>query len=468
MSLTAGAESLTSTIASYIERVRYEDIPPRVLAPIKDSVRDAIGCGVIGSRSRDVKILTDYLCEMNSAPEAVIWGTSRRACAPFAAAANAAAVHAWDFDDTVLPGIVHPAGIVVSTGLAIAEKKKEPLNGRDFLTAVVAGYEVGNLMSVALGGRDWRVHGFYNTVPVIFSAVAMAGKLLGLDRRKLAGAIGIAATQASGLYSATMTKRLNAPKAVEGGIFAAELAHRGYEAPVDAIGDEQGFLKTFSRDPRGEVIPREIGQYAFEVYHKAYPAIRSNHAAIYAARLLQDEHPPQLRPENIRKITVYADRLTRLYTVDTPGGGTTVETVGNALVSLPFGIAAMLVDGELSLAQCSEERIRDSQIQKLLKKVEIRVDPEIDKLPPTQRYRATVEVELENGEKYRKFCPAPKGDPANRMSEREMYDKFLRNTTVVFARARMEELFGLMHMFEAIDDVRKISQLLLRQEQENG
>ena len=319
-------------------------------------------------------------------------------------------------------------------------------------------------MSAALGGREWRVQGFYNTVPVIFGAAAVAGKLLGLDHGKLVGAIGIAATQASGLYSATMTKRLNAPKAVEGGIFAAELALRGYEAPVDAIGDEQGFLKTFSRDPKREVIPRDIGRYAFEVYHKAYPAIRSNHAAIHAARLLQDEHPQALRPENIRKITIYADRLTRLYTVETPGGGTTVETVGNALVSLPFGIAAMLVEGELSLAQCSEEKIRDPRIQTLLKKVEILVDPEIDKLPPTQRYRATVEVELENGERYRKFCPAPKGDPANRMSEREMYDKFIHNTTAVFSRSRMEELFGMMQAFEAIDDVREISRFLLDRE----
>jgi 2-methylcitrate dehydratase PrpD len=140
--------------------------------PIKDSVRDAIGCGVVGSTSRDVKLLADYFGEMKSAPQAVIWGTSVRACAPLAAAANAAAVHAWDFDDTVMPGIVHPAGIVVSTTLAIAEKNNAAIDGRDFLTAIVAGYEVGNLMSAALGGREWRVHGFYNTVPVIFGAAA--------------------------------------------------------------------------------------------------------------------------------------------------------------------------------------------------------------------------------------------------------------------------------------------------------
>ncbi|MBI3937056.1 MAG: MmgE/PrpD family protein, partial [Betaproteobacteria bacterium] len=265
------AGSLTSTVATYIDQVTYKDVPRRVIEPIEDSVIDAIGCGVIGSTSREVKILTGYFAEMKSAEESVIWGTSIKACAPLAAAANAAAVHAWDFDDTVLPGIVHPAGIVVSTGLSIAEKKKERINGKEFLTALAAGYEVANLMSAALGGRKWRVNGFYNTVPVIFGSAAVAGKLLGLGKGKLAGALGIAATQAAGLYSATMTKRFNAPKAVEGGIFAAELARRGFEAPVDAIGDEQGFLRTFSRDPQWDVIPREIGKYAFEVYHKYYP-----------------------------------------------------------------------------------------------------------------------------------------------------------------------------------------------------
>lgn len=458
-----GKKTLTGIIASYIHDLTCDAVPARVLQPVQDSIVDAIGCGVIGSTSRDVKLLTDYFAELKSAPEAVVWGTAMRACAPMAAATNAAAVHAWDFDDTVMPGIVHPAGIVVSTALALAEKRAQPVQGKAFLTAVVAGYEVGNLMSAALGGREWRVDGFYNTVPVIFGATATAGKLLGLDQAQLVGALGIAATQASGLYSATMTKRLNAPKAVEGGILAAELAQRGYEAPLDAIGDEQGFLKTFSRNPHWDVIPRDIGKYAFEVYHKAYPCIRSNQPAIYAARLLQDQHPEKIVAANIRKIVVHADRLTRLYTVETPGGGTTVKTVGNALVSLPYGIAAMLVHGRLTLAEMDESKIGDPAVQDLLSKVEIKVDPEIDKLPPTQRYRATVEIELTSGETYRQFCPAPKGDPTNRLTRQELEEKFMRNTAPILGTARMQELFRMLADIGAIDDVRRIPRMLLKQ-----
>lgn len=454
--------TLTAIVATYIDDVTYESIPRKVLEPIKDSLIDGIGCGVIGSTSREVRILSQYVAEMKSAGEAVIWGTSLRACAPLAAAANAAAVHAWDFDDTVLPGIIHPAGIVVSTALAIAEKNKHPIGGRQFLSALVAGYEVANLMSAALGGTKWRTQGFYNTVPVIFGSTAVAGKLLGLGHDKLIAALGIAATQAAGLYSATMTKRLNAPKAVEGGIFAAELANRGFEAPLDGIGAGQGFLNTFSRHPQPHVIARDIGKYVFEVYHKAYPCIRSNQAAIRAAEMLRSEHPHELEAANIRKITVYADKLTRMFTMETAGGGTSVETVGNALVSLPYCVAAMLIDGELTLDQFTEQKVGDARIQTLLRKIDIVVDEEIDKLPATQRYRATVEIELQSGANYRKFCPAPKGDPTNRLTESELREKFVRNTNGILSTRAIEELFGLLQNVEQMDDVRTISALLLR------
>jgi len=461
MNNVTSTESLTAMVAGYIEAVRFEHIPRAVLDPIRTSIVDAIGCGILGSTARHVQILTGYFAEMKAAEESVIWGTQIRTTVPFAAAANAAAVHAWDFDDTVLPGMTHPAGIVLSTGLSVAEKLKQRTSGKAFLTAIAAGYEVANVMASALGGIRWRMQGFYNTVPVTFGATAVAGKLLGLDKEKLVAALGIAATQAAGLYSATMTKRFNAPKAVEAGIFAAELARRGFEAPLDGIGDPNGFLATFSRDPQREVIPRDLGKYAFEVFHKFYPCIRSNQPAVLAARQLQDEHG-DVRAEAIRKITVRADTMTTKYTVEIPGGGASVSTAGNALVSLPYCVAAMLVDRELTLAQFTAERIHDPSIQGLLKKVELVIDPEIDRLPSTQRYRATVEVELANGAVYQKFCPAPKGDPTNRLTDAEVHEKFMRNADGMLDRRKMEELFELLVNMDELGEVAGIGNFLLR------
>lgn len=449
---------LTRKVAQYIVEESFEKIPNEVVKPIKDSVIDTIGCGILGSTAPFVRMFHGYIAEWKSKEESVIWGTDKKASIPFAAMANSASTHAWDFDDTTLPGLMHPGGVAISTGLSIAENKK--VSGKEFLAAMVASYEVSNLIGVALGSKKFVSIGFYNSVPVMFASVTMAGKLLGLDEEKLVSALGIAATQAAGLYSATLTKRINAPKAVLGGIFAAELAKRGLEGPPDPLeADYSGFLKTFNPEAQMNVIPQDIGKYTFEVFHKYYPCIRSNHPAVYAVRTLMDEYP-DLKPEKLGKIIVHTDTTTIEYTIKTTGGGIIVETVGNALISLPYCVAAMIVDGELTLRQFTEKKVKDPTIQELLKKVELVVDPEIDKLPATKRYRATVDIKLKDGRTYSKFCPAPKGDPTNRMTKEEMYNKFMENATAVFKKDRMEELFKTLGGIEELDDVGKIAGFL--------
>lgn len=450
---------LTREVAAWIAQVSFGQIPSDVIKPIKDSVIDTIGCAILGSTSSFAKLLRDYIVEWKTTGESVIWGTDKKASIPFAAMANSAASHAWDFDDSTLPGIMHPGGVTISTGLAIAENKK--VNGRDFLAALVAGYEVSNLIGVALGSKKFVSTGFYNSVPVIFASVTVAGKLLDLDEEKLKDALGLAATQAAGLYSATLQKRINSPKAVLGGIFAVELARRGLEGPPDPLeADYSGFLTTFSDEPQMDVISRDIGNFSFEVFHKYYPCIRSNQPAVEAVKLMRHEYP-DVKADKIDKIIVHTDKTTIEYTVNTTGGGTIVQTLGNALISLPYCVAAMLVDGELTLEQFTEEKIKNPIIQELLKKVELVHDPEIDKLPATQRYRCTVEIKLKDGKTYSKFLAGPKGDPTNRLTREDMYNKFMKNVTTVFAKDRGEELFKTLEGIEELDDVGKIANLLL-------
>ncbi len=453
------AKTTTRKVAAWIAQVSFEKIPSDVIKPIKDSVIDTIGCGILGSTSPFAKLIRDYIVGWKSAGESVIWGTDKKASIPFAAMANSAASHAWDFDDTTLPGLMHPGGVAISTGLSIAENKK--VSGKEFLVALAAGYEVSNLIGVALGARKFVSAGFYNSVPVIFASVTVAGKLLDLDEEKLKDALGLAATQAAGLYSATLQKRLNSPKAVLGGIFAAELARRGLEGPPDPLeADYSGFIKTFSAEPQMDVIPQDIGNFSFEVFHKYYPCIRSNQPAVETVKLMMDEYP-DVKADKIDKIIVHADTLTIEYTVKTTGGGTIVKTVGNALISLPYCVAAMVVDGELTLDQFTEEKVKNPITQELLKKVELVVDPEIDKLPATKRYRCTVEIKLKDGKTYSKFFAGPKGDPTNRFTREDMHNKFMKNVTTVFAKDRMEKLFKTLEGIEEMDDVGKIADFLL-------
>src|SRR5690606_14173390 len=152
-----------------------------------------------------------------------------------------------------------------------------PTSGRELLTALAAGYEVGNVIGTALGSKSFASSGFYNSVPTIFVAAATAAKLARLDEDQTIRALGLAATQAAGLYSATLGKRFNAPKAVMGGIFAVDLALRGLEMSRDSIEAEySGFLGTFSANASPRAIERGLGRFRFEIFHKMYPCIRSN------------------------------------------------------------------------------------------------------------------------------------------------------------------------------------------------
>ena len=222
-------------VARYTRGVRHDDIPGRILYPLKQSVVDTTGCGVLGSTTRFAVLLRDYVDSWKSSADATIWGTQLKASVPFAAMANYAASHARAFDDTIMPAVLHLGSVAVPTAIAIAERARGAVSGKALLTAIAAGYEDGNIVGTALGSKTFASGGFYNSVPTIFVAAATAAKLMNLSEEQTVRALGIAATQSAGLYSATLTKRINAPKAVVGGIFAADLARKGLEAPEDGL-----------------------------------------------------------------------------------------------------------------------------------------------------------------------------------------------------------------------------------------
>lgn len=452
---------LTRMVARYVRDVRYSDIPMRILHPLRQSIIDTAGCGVLGSTTRFATLLRDYVESWQSGPEATIWGTRLKASAPFAAMANCAASHAWDFDDTIMPAVLHPGSVAVPTAVAIAERARAAVSGKTLLTAIAAGYEVGNVVGTALGSKAFASGGFYNSVPTIFVAAATAAKLMNLSEEQTVRALGIAAAQSAGLYSATLTKRINAPKAVLGGVFAADLARMGLEAPADGLeADYSGFLGTFSRAPEPEVIPRDLGRYRFEIFHKFYPCIRSNHPTVENMKLLLEEHP-EIETKAIRKIIAHVDQLTVDYTVKTTAGGSEgVKTVGNALISFPYCVAAMAVDRELTLRQFTPRKVKDPRIQQLMRKINVVPDPTIDKLPATQRYRCTLEVYLQDGTRIKRFLAGPKGDPNNRLTTREMFDKFASNTNKALPPRQTARLLDYLHEIERQPDIRNIGRLL--------
>src|SRR5581483_3330432 len=128
---------------------------------------------------------------------------------------------------------------------------RPPMSGRDFLTAAVAGYEIGPRVGMCMGpehiGQGWHS----GATVGVFSAAAGAAKALRLPEAETVHALGIAGTQAAGLMAAqygAMVKRMHAGRAAQSGLYGALLAKHGFTGIENIVEAEYGgFCTTFSR-----------------------------------------------------------------------------------------------------------------------------------------------------------------------------------------------------------------------------
>ncbi|MGH8722854.1 MAG: MmgE/PrpD family protein, partial [Burkholderiales bacterium] len=186
-----------------------------------------------------------------------------------AALMNGIASHVFDFDDTHLKTIIHPAGPVASAILALAESR--PVRGDDFMLAFILGVEVecriGNAVYPAHYDIGWHITGTAG----VFGAAAAAGKLLGLDEERLLWALGIAGTQSSGLREmfGTMCKPFHPGRAAQNGLTAALLAEKGFTSSTRVLEAPRGFAHVMSAERDFAPITEGLGR-SFEIALNTY------------------------------------------------------------------------------------------------------------------------------------------------------------------------------------------------------
>ena len=207
------AENVTRDLAGWVVGMRLADIPPNVQREGVRTFFNWIGCAVGGARHPTVERALAAATPFSGPPSATVIGRGERLDALHAALLNGISSHVLDFDDTHLKTIIHPAAPVASAILAVAELR--PVSGAALLEALVAGVEVacriGNAVYPDHYDRGWHITGTAG----VFGAAAAVGKLIGLDAQKLVWALGLAATQSSGLREmfGTMTKSFHPGRA---------------------------------------------------------------------------------------------------------------------------------------------------------------------------------------------------------------------------------------------------------------
>src|SRR5260221_3992816 len=237
---------VTRALAAYVVRARPEDLPASVRTEACRTLLNWAGCAVGGSRHETVDIAVRALRPFSGPSHASLLGRGERMDVLHAALVNCISSHVLDFDDTHLKTVIHPAGPVASAILALAETR--PVSGRDFLHALVLGAEVecriSNAVYPAHYDRGWHITGTTG----VFGAAAAVGRVLGLNDQQMTWALGIAATQSSGLREmfGTMCKSFHPCRAAQNGAAAAFLAKAGFDSSERAIEAPRGFANVLS------------------------------------------------------------------------------------------------------------------------------------------------------------------------------------------------------------------------------
>jgi len=449
---------VTLELAEFLASLKFEDLPSRCLQQVKAAFLDSLGCGLFGSTLEWSKKVNSLIKEMGGKEEATLWANNFRGPAANVALGLGTMIHSFDFDD-YHNAKLHPGAVVLPAALTIAEG--EGSSGKDFLTALVAGYETMIRISLATGPAASRKKGWHLTGTCgTFGAAAAAAKLLRLDKQGMASALGMAGTQSAGLWAFTAdgseSKRFHPGKSAQSGIVAALLAKRGYRGPTQILeAKDGGFCQATSDSFDLSRLTAGIGKKfeAEEVVLKPYSCCGSLHSTIDATRELGRAYA--IAPQDVERIKVHNSQVVNLQC------GFKYQPLGplQAQMSLQYCTAVSLIDGQVLVDQFKEERLADPKIVDLAQRVEFVLDPEIDAIYP-EKFASKVEMVLKDGRHLWQRVDYPKGSAENPMTSGEVEGKFRALARTVKDEATVGAMLQEQRILEKLPNLSSLVSLL--------
>lgn len=375
----------------------------------------------------------------------------RRAPSRAAALINGTAAHTVEVDDIFREAIFHPGAPTIAAALAAGCEVEA--TGRQFLAAVIAGYEVSTRIGAAMGRAHYRY--WHNTGTVgSFGASAAASVLYDLDADRSAHALATCATFAAGLQQAfrmdSMSKPLHAGRAAEGGLLSAQMARHGVTGSLDVLEGDAGFGKAMGENPDWAAAVRTLGTdfNITRMTFKNHACCGHTFAAIDGALALQQRL--QLAAADIGKVQVATYRPALEV-----AGHPQPTTAAEARFSLPFVVATALLHGKVRLAAFSPARLQDPEIRGLMQRIELSIDPELDARFPGRR-AARVTITPRHGEPQTFLQPTRQGDPELPLTDADLDDKFMELGGPVIGDAHAKALLARLWRLDRLDAVREI------------
>jgi 2-methylcitrate dehydratase PrpD len=439
----------TKRLAEFAVNLRYEDIPADVIQRSKNTIADTVGAIVFGSSLPWSRIIIDYAEKDGAGGKSrVLRPGGPLVQAASAALANGLMAHSFELDGATKPSAgVHPSATVFPAALAIAQERG--ISGKNVLAAFVAAAE--SMVRIGRATKKSNEHrGFHapgTTGP--FGATIACGRLMGFDAARMANALGIAGSLASGLVQFSrsnggMVKRLHFGRANESGVFAANLADRGFTGPTDILEGEFGFLRVFCDEYEMDELTRDLGEkYAtLSIYMKRFPAHGTAQTSLQAIQELQAQRP--FTGDEVEAITIEGHH----------------EVADRHDIPLPTDIMGLQYSANFCAALAcyrdprdprsyDESALADPRIRSLSSRVRVK---EIDKAQQKTRDSARVTIILKDGTKLARQLDDFKGTPTWAPTVADVHEKFsilMRDCD----QAKSEEIFKRIQNLEAEKDL---------------
>ena len=446
-------------MARWAAALEYSHLSQDAVYQAKRFLLDSVGCALGGYQQHDVKIALQVLDEVAGRGPATVIGTGKRVDAVSASLANALMIRCMDYNDIYWKqDPSHPSDIFPA---AIAGCERAKSGGKELIVGFVLGHEFEmRLCEAAFPGI--RERGWHHATLTAFVSPFVAGRALRLSWEQIQHAIGISASRHCTLGAVTagkltMMKNTVDPMATQSGMLAALLAEKGYTGPEHVIDGKEGLVHCFGPEWKLNILTDGLGDSwrITQCGMKFFPTEALTHAPISAVLDLvkkNDLHPDQVAKIQIRSLARAADILSDPSKYDPR----TKETADH---SLPYVIAAALVDRQVTPAQFEMAKIMDPTIRAQLKKVEVVADPEIEKVFPALQ-RVVVTITTSDGQSFTEQLDYPKGDPRNPLTDQEIEEKFAALADGVLSAKAQAKLKDAVWNLEKISSVSKLMALM--------
>jgi 2-methylcitrate dehydratase PrpD len=452
-------ENATRDLARFAAGLRYADIPREAVERIKYCALDSIGCCLFGVTLPWTRHVQAMVEDEGATPVASIFGSGRKTSISQAVLVNSTAGHAFELDDIHKESIVHPGSLATPVAIAFAEAAGGA-PGRDVITGMVAGYEVGtrvgNAATMSLFLRGFHPQGTSGA----FVAAATAGRMLNLSALEMQHALGIVGSQACGLMAAqegAMVKRFHSGRAAQSGVYSAQLAKRGFTGIMDVLeAPYGGYLSSLSDKPNAQRLTAGLGTVweTLNVGYKPHASVTSIHTALDAlADIMRDNG---LKADDIADVDAGLSHMTHVHCAwEYQAQGVTA-----AQMNLYYGLAVIALDGMAFVDQYREDRLRDPRLLDFIKRVRAHVDAGIEAMGAAFRHAARVTVKTRDGRTLKREILHRRGSPENPLRPEDIEYKFRHVARSCLSPNRIDQVMRLVSTLEELDSTHELIEIL--------